>query len=154
MIQEEFRPILEELEAGRSAVLHRTVDGVEYTRLFRPRERLILLGGGHIAQPLCRMAAMQDFDVTVVDDRTAYAAAPEYGTDIDDPAVTTLEHSAPKGPGQAERCHEFEIHVQHEGLIAYLLQGSGRTAAAVVNKDVCLAKVRKHSLYCSVELLS
>lgn len=45
MIQEEFRPILEELEAGRSAVLHRTVDGVEYTRLFRPRERLILLGG-------------------------------------------------------------------------------------------------------------
>lgn len=69
MIQEEFRPILEELEAGRSAVLHRTVDGVEYTRLFRPRERLILLGGGHIAQPLCRMAAMLDFDVTVVDDR-------------------------------------------------------------------------------------
>ena len=46
MIQEEFRPILEELEAGRSAVLHRTADGVEYTRLFRPRERLILLGGG------------------------------------------------------------------------------------------------------------
>lgn len=44
MIQEEFRPILEELEAGRSAVLHRTVDGVEYTRLFRPRERLILFG--------------------------------------------------------------------------------------------------------------
>ena len=31
MMQEEFRPILEELEAGRSAVLHRTVDGVEYT---------------------------------------------------------------------------------------------------------------------------
>lgn len=50
-------------------MLHRTVDGVEYTRLFRPRERLILLGGGHIAQPLCRMAAMLDFDVTVVDDR-------------------------------------------------------------------------------------
>ena len=75
MMQEAFRPILEELEAGRSAVLHRTVDGVEYTRLFRPRERLILLGGGHIAQPLCRMAAMLDFDVTVVDDRPDFAAA-------------------------------------------------------------------------------
>ena len=35
MMQKAFRPILEELEAGRSAVLHRTVDGVEYTRLFR-----------------------------------------------------------------------------------------------------------------------
>jgi len=78
MIQEEFRPILEELEAGRSAVLHRTVDSVEYTRLFRSRERLILLGGGHIAQPLCRMAAMLDFDVTVVDDRPDFAAASRF----------------------------------------------------------------------------
>ena len=78
MIREEFRPILENLEAGRSAVLHRRVDGVEYTRLFRPRERLILLGGGHIAQPLCRMAAMLDFDVTVVDDRPDFAAASRF----------------------------------------------------------------------------
>ena len=78
MMQETFRPILEEFEAGRSAVLHRTVDGVEYTRLFRPRERLILLGGGHIAQPLCRMAAMLDFDVTVVDDRPDFAAASRF----------------------------------------------------------------------------
>ena len=78
MIREEFRPILENLEVGRSAVLHRTVDGVEYTRLFRPRERLILLGGGHIAQPLCRMAAMLDFEVTVVDDRPDFAAASRF----------------------------------------------------------------------------
>ena len=78
MIREEFRPILENLEAGRCAVLHRTVDGVEYTRLFRPRERLILLGGGHIAQPLCRMAATLDFDVTVVDDRPDFAAASRF----------------------------------------------------------------------------
>ena len=48
-----------------------------------------------------------------------------------------------------------------ERLVPYLLRQmekvsarSGRTAAAVVNKYVCLAKVRKHSLYCSVELLS
>ena len=78
MIREEFRPILENLEAGRCAVLHRTADGVEYMRLFRSRERLILLGGGHIAQPLCRMAAMLDFDVTVVDDRPDFAAASRF----------------------------------------------------------------------------
>ena len=48
MIQEAFRPILEELEAGRSAVLHRTVDGVEageYTRSvllpFEPIEKAL-----------------------------------------------------------------------------------------------------------------
>lgn len=78
MIREEFRPILEKLEAGNDAALRRTVDGVEYTRLFRPRERLILLGGGHIAQPLCRVAAMLDFAVTVVDDRPDYAAASRF----------------------------------------------------------------------------
>ena len=36
-----------------------------------PRERLIILGGGHIAQPLCEFAAKCDFSVTVVDDRMA-----------------------------------------------------------------------------------
>ena len=78
MIREEFRPILENLEAGRCAVLHRTVDGVEYTRLFRPRERLILLGGGHIAQPLCTIASMLGFSVTVVDDRPSFANHPRF----------------------------------------------------------------------------
>lgn len=38
-----------------------------------PRERLIILGGGHIAQPLCDFAARCDFAVTVVDDRPAFA---------------------------------------------------------------------------------
>ena len=41
-------------------------------------DMLILLGGGHIAQPLCRMAAMLDFDVTVVDDRPDFAAASRF----------------------------------------------------------------------------
>ena len=38
-----------------------------------PRERLIILGGGHIAQPLCEFAARCDFSVTVVDDRMDFA---------------------------------------------------------------------------------
>ena len=38
-----------------------------------PRERLIILGGGHIAQPLCEFAARCDFAVTVVDDRMEFA---------------------------------------------------------------------------------
>ena len=31
------------------------------------------MGGGHIAVPLCAMASMLDFAVTVVDDRIAFA---------------------------------------------------------------------------------
>lgn len=38
-----------------------------------PRERLIVLGGGHIALPLCEFAAKCGFRVTVADDRPAFA---------------------------------------------------------------------------------
>jgi xanthine dehydrogenase accessory factor len=46
-----------------------------YTRAFLPPHRLILLGGGHVSQPLCRYAADLEFDVTVVDDRPSFANA-------------------------------------------------------------------------------
>lgn len=38
-----------------------------------PRERLIILGAGHIAMPLCEFSAKCGFNVTVVDDRQAFA---------------------------------------------------------------------------------
>jgi xanthine dehydrogenase accessory factor len=53
-----------------------------YRRAFLPPQRLILLGGGHVAQPLCRYAADLEFDVVVVDDRPGFANAvrfPEAG---------------------------------------------------------------------------
>jgi xanthine dehydrogenase accessory factor len=40
---------------------------------FYPRERLIILGGGHIAIPLVEIAARVGFLVTVVDDRPSFA---------------------------------------------------------------------------------
>ncbi|NLP37534.1 MAG: xanthine dehydrogenase [Firmicutes bacterium] len=40
---------------------------------FYPEPRLLILGGGHIAKPLCRYAAGVGFAVTVVDDRPAFA---------------------------------------------------------------------------------
>lgn len=39
-----------------------------------PSERLILLGGGHIALPLCEFASKTGFKVTVVDDRPRFAS--------------------------------------------------------------------------------
>jgi xanthine dehydrogenase accessory factor len=35
--------------------------------------RLIILGGGHIALPLCKMANVMGYDVTVIDDRPSFA---------------------------------------------------------------------------------
>jgi len=60
---------------------------VGYTRAFLPPSRLILLGGGHVSQPLSRYAADLEFDVTVVDDRPSFANAvrfPEAGKVICD----------------------------------------------------------------------
>ena len=53
-------------DTGREAI---------YTRAFLPPQRLILLGGGHVSQPLSRYAADLEFDVTVVDDRPSFANA-------------------------------------------------------------------------------
>lgn len=69
----DFKTILQKVKAGQSAAWKVCVDGVTYTRNFLPRERLIVLGGGHIAQPLCHFAADLGFAVTVVDDRIAFA---------------------------------------------------------------------------------
>lgn len=44
-----------------------------YTDPLTPKERLIILGGGHIALPLCEFAAKCNFAVTVIDDRPEFA---------------------------------------------------------------------------------
>ncbi len=48
-------------------------ESVLVRRRFLPPQRLILLGGGHISQPLCKMAVEVEFDVAVVDDRPSFA---------------------------------------------------------------------------------
>lgn len=73
MKKSEFQHILTLARSGKSAVLSFEADGVTYTRNFRPQERLILLGGGHIGQALCHFAAELDFSVVVVDDRSVFA---------------------------------------------------------------------------------
>lgn len=65
-----------------------------YTRLFVPYQRLILLGGGHIAGELCHLAAWLDFDVIVVDDREEFASRqrfPEAGQVICGDFCQTIE---------------------------------------------------------------
>lgn len=73
-----FQNILRSLEQGQSAGLAFTADGDPYLRTFRPRERLVVLGGGHIALALCGFAQAVGFSVTVVDDRPEYAAAERF----------------------------------------------------------------------------
>lgn len=42
------------------------------------RQQLVIAGAGHIARPLCAMASMAGYQVTVVDDRAEYALASSF----------------------------------------------------------------------------
>lgn len=44
----------------------------------RPRNRLVIVGGGHVGQAVAQWAADLDFDVCVVDDRAEYVAAERF----------------------------------------------------------------------------
>ena len=69
----QLKEAYEAVRAGRPAFLSFQAEEDTYVRNFRSPERLILLGGGHIAQPLCRYGADLGFLVTVVDDRLTFA---------------------------------------------------------------------------------
>lgn len=69
-----FQDIYGKAKAGEPAQLELTVDGAEYIRFFCPKERLILLGCGHIGQALCRYADDLGFAVTAVDERPDFAS--------------------------------------------------------------------------------
>jgi len=62
----------EALETGMPAC-KREGDAWEMAEPFFPKERLIILGGGHVALPVAEFAARTGFLVTVVDDRLSFA---------------------------------------------------------------------------------
>jgi xanthine dehydrogenase accessory factor len=47
--------------------------GEAFVELYLPSPRLLILGAGHIAQPLAKVAKLLDFEVVVLDDRAAFA---------------------------------------------------------------------------------
>lgn len=52
----------------------RTADGVQvFMEPLAPVDRLIIVGAGHIAIPICQIAVVLGFEVTVLDDRADYA---------------------------------------------------------------------------------
>ena len=50
-----------------------TDEAAVFLEVLAPPEELVIVGAGHIAVPLARMATLLDFEVTVIDDRSAFA---------------------------------------------------------------------------------
>ncbi|MDZ7778701.1 MAG: XdhC family protein [Gemmatimonadota bacterium] len=70
-----------------------------YLELRRPISELVIVGAGHIARPLCRVAAALGFRVTVLDDRPDFATRERFpeaqrlvNADFDDPFRDVVVH--------------------------------------------------------------
>jgi xanthine dehydrogenase accessory factor len=66
-------------------------DGL-YLELHGPRPELVIVGAGHIAQPLSSMGALLGFRVTVVDDRPSFATRERFP---DASSVVTVDFAEP-----------------------------------------------------------
>ena len=80
--------------------LHALADGEAYLELQRPAPELVIVGAGHVAQPLAEVGALLGMDVTVLDDRPDFAtrerfprAARVLRVDFADPFATVRVHA-------------------------------------------------------------
>lgn len=62
---------------------------------YPPPPELVILGAGHIALPLAKMAKMCDFDVTVIDDRASFANKERF-PDVDRIIAESFESAVQK----------------------------------------------------------
>lgn len=58
---------------SRESGMHRVGESELFVEPHHPPEKLVIVGAGHIARPLCAVGAMAGFAVTVLDDRPGFA---------------------------------------------------------------------------------
>jgi xanthine dehydrogenase accessory factor len=130
-----FDNILRELRQGSTAELELEVEGAHYLRTFRPRERLILLGGGHVSCHLCSFAHALGFSVWVVDDRPSFANKVRFpeadGILCDDfiPAIQRLNISPSDYVAVMTRGHRYDADCLRTVLSGVLPRYMGMIAS-------------------------
>jgi xanthine dehydrogenase accessory factor len=63
-----------------------------FIHMLLPRPRLIVLGGGHVGAALCKMAALLDYQILLIDDRPSFASS-ESHPDADRVICDAFEHA-------------------------------------------------------------
>ncbi len=86
-------------------------------------QRLIIVGAGHIAVPLCALGKMLGFHVTVIDDRASFANRDRF-PDADEIVVQAFQGGdriararRPLLPGSVTRGHSFDEEVVRAALM-------------------------------------
>lgn len=82
--------------ANDASAIVETADGRIFVHVFTPPPRLIVVGAVHLAEPLVQIAALADYDVSVVDPRLAFARRERFEavhvtTDWPDVALAALQ---------------------------------------------------------------
>ncbi len=86
------------------------------------KPRLVIAGGGHVGLALARMAALLEYDVTVIDDRTEFSERERFGPGIDVVRMDMVEalRSLPMGWNTfiviATRGHKLDSHCLREAV--------------------------------------
>lgn len=87
------------------------------------RERIIILGGGHVAIPLVKMAKMLDFYVVLLDDRKEFANEERFPEADEVFCNSFVEGIRQIKPGKSDYCIVITRgHAQDEACIRELLQ--------------------------------
>lgn len=128
-MKKEYSRLLNVLKQGNPAVLctRKTTDGrtvkwvlsetgdssekeADFVEYYKPEERLIILGGGHVSWPLALFGAECGFAVTVADDRPSFANSERFPT-----ARQILCESF-------ERCFD-KLHITSNDYVAVVTRG-------------------------------
>lgn len=70
----------DDLSLSKMPLLYETEKGRYFIERLSAAPHLVVLGGGHIALPLCEMAHILDLSVTLVDDREEFANSDRFST--------------------------------------------------------------------------
>lgn len=120
------QPFLNDEARGLAAEVFSARAPIQRAHLFAelhvPIERLLIFGAGHIAVPLAEFAVQLGFDVTVLDDRAAFANADRFAAGV---TVKVLDFASPlrdvQLPASAfvvlvTRAHEYDFECLREIL--------------------------------------
>lgn len=69
-----WNSVLKEIDFNKGSYILKLENNISlFTEYILGKPSLVICGGGHIALPLCKMAKILEFDVTVIDDREEFA---------------------------------------------------------------------------------
>jgi xanthine dehydrogenase accessory factor len=141
-----------------------TKEAAVFLEVLVPPEELVIVGAGHIAVPLARMAKVLDFEVTVIDDRSAFANRARF-PEADHVIAADIEKTVadcPIGPSTylvlVTRGHTLDqaalMRVIHKPAAYIGMIGSQRRVRAVLDhlRRMGVAEVHIQKVYAPIGL--